>query len=71
MVYNASKQKKRGIKMTIELTKSQVDNLMEFFEFECIDSIRNNKDIDNMIHMIGLFLLFAAVILIDFLPFIL
>lgn len=38
--------------MTIELTHSQADNLMEFFEFEFIDSIRNNTDIDNMDYLV-------------------
>lgn len=42
----------RGI--TIELTCSQVDNLMEFFEFEFIDSIRNNTDIDNMNYLVDM-----------------
>ena len=40
--------------MTIELTASQVENLMEFFEFEFIDSIRNNTDIDNMGYLVDM-----------------
>lgn len=40
--------------MIIELTKSQVDNLMEFFEFEFIDSVRNNTDIDNMNYLVDM-----------------
>ena len=40
--------------MIIELTKSQVENLMEFFEFEFIDSIRNNTDIDNINYLVDM-----------------
>lgn len=40
--------------MTIKLTKSQIENLMEFFEFEFIDSIRNNTDIDNMDYLVDM-----------------
>lgn len=40
--------------MNIELTNSQVENLMEFFEFEFIDSIRNNTDIDNMDYLVDM-----------------
>ncbi len=40
--------------MKIELTDSQVDNLMEFFEFEFIDSVRNNTDIDNMNYLVDM-----------------
>ena len=40
--------------MTIELTESQVDNLMEFFEFEFIDSIRRNTDIDNINYLVDM-----------------
>lgn len=40
--------------MKIELTNSQVDNLMEFFEFEFIDSIRNNTDVDNMNYLVDM-----------------
>lgn len=32
----------------IHLTKSQVENLIEFFEISFIDSIRNDADIDNI-----------------------
>ena len=34
--------------MNIKLTKSQIENLIEFFELEFIDSIRNDADIDNI-----------------------
>ena len=40
--------------MTIELTKTQVDNLIEFFEFEFIDSIRDNVDVDNMEYLVDM-----------------
>lgn len=32
----------------IKLTQSQVENLIEFFELNFIDSIRQDVDIDNM-----------------------
>ena len=32
----------------IVLTKSQVNNLLEFFEINFIDSIRNDEEIDNI-----------------------
>lgn len=32
----------------LNLTKSQIDNLMEFLEFELIPSIRRNEEIDNI-----------------------
>lgn len=34
--------------MNLELTKTQVENLIEFFEIDFIDSIRNDTDIDSM-----------------------
>ena len=34
--------------MKLELTKSQVENLLVFFEMDFIESIRNHTDIDNM-----------------------
>ena len=38
----------------IELTKSQIDNLMEFFEFEFIESIRNNTEVDNINYLVDM-----------------
>ena len=38
----------------IKLTRSQADNLMEFFEFEFIDSIRDNTDIDNINYLVDM-----------------
>ena len=38
----------------IELTKSQIDNLMEFFEFEFIDSIRDNTEVDNINYLVDM-----------------
>ena len=35
-------------KLKIELTKSQVENLIDFFQFNFIDTIRNDTDIDNI-----------------------
>lgn len=40
--------------MKIELTRSQVDNLIEFFEFEFIDSVRDNSDVDNMEYLVDM-----------------
>ena len=40
--------------MIIELTKSQIDNLMEFFELEFINFIRNNTDIDNINYLVDM-----------------
>lgn len=37
-----------GMKMQIELTQSQCRNIADFIEFNFIDSIRNNTDIDNI-----------------------
>lgn len=39
---------------TLKLTDSQVDNLMEFFEFEFIPSIRNNNDCDNINYLVDM-----------------
>lgn len=38
----------------IELTDSQVDNLMTFFEFEFIDSIRDDEGIDNIGYLVDM-----------------
>lgn len=32
----------------VELTKSQVKNLIEFFQFNFIESVRRDEDIDNI-----------------------
>ena len=40
--------------ITIELTKSQVENLMEFFEFEFIPSIQNNTECDNINYLVDM-----------------
>jgi len=39
---------------SLELTKSQIENLKEFFEFEFIDSIRDNTDIDNIDYLVDM-----------------
>ena len=39
---------------TLNLTFSQVKNLAEFFEFEFIDSIRNDTDIENMSYLVDM-----------------
>lgn len=38
----------------IELTKSQVENLMDFFELEFIDSVRNNEGTDNINYLVDM-----------------
>ena len=40
--------------MTIKLTGSQVENLMEFFEFEFIPSIQRNTDLDNINYVVDM-----------------
>ena len=40
--------------MTIELTKSQVSNLIDFIEIEFYDSIREDTDIDNIDYAIDM-----------------
>lgn len=35
-------------KYNIVLTKSQVKNLIEFFQFNFIESVRSDEDIDNI-----------------------
>lgn len=38
----------------IELSKSQIDNLIDFFDFEFIDSIRRNEETDNMKYLVDM-----------------
>lgn len=38
----------------IELTKSQIDNLMEFFEFKFIDLIRSDEEVDNINYLVDM-----------------
>lgn len=40
--------------LIINLTFSQVENLAEFFEFNFINSIRNDVDIDNMDYLVDM-----------------
>ena len=40
--------------MTIELTKSQVETLKEFFEIEFISSIRENTNCDNIEYLVDM-----------------
>lgn len=37
--------------MKVELTKSQCKNLADFLEFNLIESIRNDTDIDNICYL--------------------
>ena len=40
--------------ISINLTFSQVQNLAEFLEFNLIDNIRNNTDIDNIDYVVDM-----------------
>lgn len=40
--------------ITIKLTESQVDNLLDFFECDFIPSIQNNTYIDNMDYLVDM-----------------
>lgn len=39
---------KQNKENTIILSKSQIENLIDFFDFHFIDSIRKDDDVDNM-----------------------
>ena len=38
----------------IKLTKSQITNLMEFFEFKFIQSIQEDEEIDNIDYLVDM-----------------
>lgn len=38
----------------IEFTNSQINNLIDLFDFEFINSIRNNEDTDNMNYLVDM-----------------
>ena len=38
----------------IELTKTQIDNLMNYFEFDFIESIRRDEEIDNIGYLVDM-----------------
>lgn len=38
----------------VELTKSQIDNLMDFLEFELIPAIRRNEETDNINYLVDM-----------------
>ena len=38
----------------IKLTKSQITNLMEFFEFKFIQSIQEDEEIDNINYLVDM-----------------
>ena len=40
--------------MTIELTNTQVDNLIEFFELGFIDYIKADPDLDNLDYLVDM-----------------
>ena len=40
--------------MNVSLTESQIDNLIEFIEFNFIDVVRSQEDIDNINYIIDM-----------------
>lgn len=42
---------KQNKEYTIILSESQINNLIEFFDFQFIDSIRNDSEVDNMSYL--------------------
>lgn len=38
----------------VELTKSQIENLMNFFEFDFIQSIREDEEVDNINYLVDM-----------------
>lgn len=40
--------------MKVELTKSQITNLANFIQFNFIEEIRNNDDIDNINYLVDM-----------------
>lgn len=40
--------------MSVSFTESQIDNLIEFIEFNFIDVVRNQEDIDNINYIIDM-----------------
>ena len=40
--------------MQVELTKSQITNLADFIQFNFIEEIRNNDDIDNINYLVDM-----------------
>ena len=40
--------------MQVELTKSQITNLADFIQFNFIQEIRNNDDIDNINYLVDM-----------------
>lgn len=40
--------------LNVELTKSQVDNLIEFIELNFIQSVREDTDIDNIDYIVDM-----------------
>lgn len=42
------------ITVKVELTACQITNLIDFIEFEFIDSIRRDEDLDNIDHIVSM-----------------
>lgn len=40
--------------MKVELTKSQITNLVSFIQYNFIEEIRNNDDIDNINYLVDM-----------------
>lgn len=41
-------------KIKIELTKSQIGSLLEFIEYEFVDSIRRDETVDNIDYVVNI-----------------
>lgn len=42
------------VTVKVELTASQINNLIDFIEFEFIDSIRRDEDLDNIDYIVSM-----------------
>lgn len=42
------------VTVKVELTGSQISNLIDFIEFEFIDSVRRDEDLDNIDYIISM-----------------
>lgn len=42
------------MRYNVELTKSQISNLIDFIEFEFIDTIRSDESIDNIDYLVDM-----------------
>lgn len=51
---SASKTEKTGDEISVPLSSSQIDNLIQFIEFDFIDSIRDDEEIDNIDYIVDM-----------------